>query len=35
MLAALALGQEETIPTNFRADRYTLGRLQPSLSGKK
>lgn len=26
MLAALALGQEESIPEGFRADRYTLNR---------
>jgi sarcosine oxidase/L-pipecolate oxidase len=26
MLAALALGQEETIPAGFRSDRYTLSR---------
>jgi sarcosine oxidase/L-pipecolate oxidase len=28
MLAALALGQDDAIPVGFRADRYTLGRLQ-------
>jgi sarcosine oxidase/L-pipecolate oxidase len=28
MLAALALGQEDTIPTGFRADRYLLKRIQ-------
>ncbi len=28
MLAALALGQEETIPESFRADRYVLGRFE-------
>ncbi len=28
MLAALALGQDETIPDGFRADRYLLGRFQ-------
>ncbi len=27
MLAALALEQDETIPSGFRADRYTLERL--------
>jgi len=27
MLAALALGQDEAIPIEFRKDRYTLGRL--------
>ena len=32
MLAALALGQDEAIPVEFRADRYTLGRLQPTFS---
>ena len=26
MLAALALGQEETVPEGFRADRYALDR---------
>jgi len=31
MLAALALGQDEAIPNEFRADRYALGRLQPTL----
>jgi sarcosine oxidase/L-pipecolate oxidase len=31
MLAALALGQDEAIPIEFRADRYALGRLQPTL----
>jgi glycine/D-amino acid oxidase-like deaminating enzyme len=31
MLAALALGQEEAIPSDFRADRYALGRLQPTI----
>ncbi|MCP4046823.1 MAG: FAD-dependent oxidoreductase [Gammaproteobacteria bacterium] len=29
MLAALALGQDEAIPTEFRADRYILRRLHP------
>lgn len=28
MLAALALGQEDTVPEEFRADRYLLGRFQ-------
>ncbi len=28
MLAALALGQDEAIPIEFRKDRYALGRLQ-------
>lgn len=28
MLAALMLGQEETIPDGFRADRYELGRFE-------
>ena len=28
MLAALALGQEETVPEGFRADRYVLDRFQ-------
>ncbi|NCF73259.1 MAG: FAD-dependent oxidoreductase [Gammaproteobacteria bacterium] len=31
MLAALALEQDEAIPIEFRADRYTLGRLQSAL----
>jgi len=34
MLAALALGQEDVIPKDFRADRYTLGRLQPGKSNQ-
>ena len=33
MLAALALGQDEAIPNEFRKDRYALGRLQTALSG--
>jgi sarcosine oxidase/L-pipecolate oxidase len=32
MLAALALGQDEAIPNEFRADRYALGRLQPKMT---
>jgi sarcosine oxidase/L-pipecolate oxidase len=32
MLAALALGQDEAIPRDFRADRYALARLQTTLS---
>jgi len=32
MLAALALGQDEAIPIDFRADRYVLRRLQTTLS---
>ena len=30
MLAALALGQEKTIPAGFRSDRYVLDRLELS-----
>jgi len=30
MLAAFALGQDDAIPTDFRADRYALRRLQPT-----
>ena len=33
MLAALALGQDDAIPHDFRADRYALGRLQLPGSG--
>jgi len=33
MLAALALGQDEAIPDEFRADRYALGRLQSQVTG--
>jgi len=32
MLAALALGQDEAIPIEFRTDRYALERLQTTLS---
>jgi len=32
MLAALALGQDEAVPNEFRADRYALGRLQPRMT---
>ena len=28
MLAALTLGQEETIPEGFRADRYVIDRFE-------
>jgi len=32
MLAALALGQDEAIPNEFRTDRYALERLQPKMT---